>query len=192
MKLIAALVFVLLAASAATFLITGLEHDTGEQAMRSSSPLDEAYDYYVQDMHATRFAADGRAISQLRAGRVTHFPDGDRAELQAPAFTSFDGEAWQVSAATGTLVPDAQRNEDRLELEGKVELRKPLTQGDFIELSTSALTVYVASEEASSEVPVELRMRGSRLNGSGMQARLAENYINLNDSHGTHEPATRP
>ena len=94
--------------------------------------------------------------------------------------------------ATGTLVPDAQRNEDRLELEGNVELHKPLTQGDFIELSTSALTVYVASEEASSKVPVELRMRGSRLDGSGMQARLAENYINLNDSHGTHEPATRP
>ncbi|HEY0962370.1 MAG TPA: LPS export ABC transporter periplasmic protein LptC [Pseudomonadales bacterium] len=191
MKFVFALVFVLLAASAATFFIAGLEGDAEGQATRSS-PLDEAYDYYVQDMQATRFTADGSAASRLVAQRVTHFPDGDRAELVAPAFESFDGDAWQVSAMTGTLVPDTQRDEDRLELDGNVALRKPLANDDFIEISTSTLTVYVGSEEAFNDVPVELRMRGSRLNGTGMQARLAENYLHLNDGTGTHEPATRP
>lgn len=191
MKLVAALVFVLLAASAATFFVTGLEGDAPAQEARTS-PLDEAYDYYVQDMRATRFAADGSAVSQMRAERVTHFPEGDRAELVQPRFMSFDNDAWQVSASTGTLSPEPARDDDRLELAGTVELRKPLANGDYIDVSTSALTVYVASEEAFSEAPVELRTRGTRLNGNGMQARLAENYIHLNDSNGTHDPATRP
>jgi LPS export ABC transporter protein LptC len=190
-RLIAALVFILIAASAATFFVTGLESDADVQAVRSS-PLDEAYDYYVQGMHATRFAADGSAVSRLRADRVTHFPDDDRAELVQPDFASFDSDAWRVSASTGTLSPDAQRGEDRLELDGNVKLRKPLENGDLVEVDTAALTIFLASEEAQGTSPVELRTRSSRLNGNGMQARLAENSFQLNDGNGTHVPATNP
>ncbi|MDY6981682.1 MAG: LPS export ABC transporter periplasmic protein LptC [Pseudomonadota bacterium] len=189
MKLVAALVFVLLAASAATFFVTGLEGDAPTQETRTS-PLDEAYDYYVQNMRTTRFAADGSAVSQLRAERVTHFPEDDRADLVQPEFMSFDDDAWQVSASTGTLSPEPARDDDRLELAGTVELRKPLANGDFYEIDTSELTVFLASEEAFSEAPVVLRTRNSRLNGNGMQARLAENEVQLNDGNGTHVPAT--
>jgi lipopolysaccharide export system protein LptC len=191
MKLIAALVFVLLAASAATFFVTGLESDGAAQEARTS-PLDEAYDYYVQDMRATRFTADGNAVSQLRAERVTHFPEDDRAELVKPNFASFDNDAWQVNARTGTLSRDAQRDEDRLDLAGDVELRKPLANGNFVDVDTAELTVFLTTEEAYSDAPVELRTRSSRLNGVGMQARLAQNYVQVNDGNGTHVPATTP
>lgn len=189
MRLVAALVFVLLAASAATFFVTGLEGDIDTQEARTS-PFDEAYDYYVQDMRATRFSADGSAVSQLRAERVTHFPEGDRAELVQPRFMSFDDDAWQVSARTGTLSPEPARDDDRLELAGTVELRKPRANGDFYNVDTTQLTVFLASEEAYSDAPVELRTRTSRLNGNGMQARLAENIVKLNDGNGIHAPAT--
>lgn len=192
MRLVAALVLVLIAASAATFFVTGLDDSSGDAQESMSSPLDEAYDYYIVDMRATRFAPDGTALSELRAGRVTHFPEGDRAELVEPRFASFDEDAWRVSASTGTLRPEPERNDDRLDLAGAVELRKPLDNGDFLDIETTELTVYVASEEAYSDAPVTVRTRNSRLNGNGMQARLAQNYVQLNDGNGTHVPATTP
>jgi LPS export ABC transporter protein LptC len=124
--------------------------------------------------------------------RVTHFPEDDRAELAQPDFVSFDNDAWQVGARTGTLVRDTQRDEDRLDLAGDVKLRKPLSNGDVVEVDTSELTVFIDTEEAYSEAPVELRTRSSRLNGIGMQARLAQNIVKVNDGNGTHVPATKP
>lgn len=149
------------------------------------------YDYYIQNMQTTRFGADGQAVSQLRAERVTHYPDGDRAELQAPGFTALGtvSDAWQVSAATGTLVPDAESAGERLELQGRVVLNKALARGDFLEVRTTALTVYPDAEEAVTAAPVSLQTRDTRLESTGMRVLLATDYIKLNEGRGTHDPA---
>jgi len=193
-NLVAALFLILVAGTGAVYFTARGERDGGTAASSNASPLDEAYDYYVQDMRATQFDGQGQAISELQAERVTHYPDGDRAELQAPAFHSFgvNSDAWQVSAETGTLVPDTERGEDRLELAGAVQLYKPLAGGNFADLRTTELTVFTDSEEAASAAPISLQMRDTRMDGVGMQARLAENYIKLNNGTGTHDPATRP
>jgi len=193
-SLLPALILILAAASFATFYIADIERDDTAAAAPRSSPLDEGYDYYVQGMRATRFGSDGQAVSQLRAERVTHYPDGDRAELNQPAFDSFGSvnEVWQVSATTGTLMPDIERGEDRLELAGDVNLRKPLESGDFINIRTTALTVFTTSEEVTTEAPFNVQMRNSRFNGVGMNARLADNYIQLKDVNGTHDPVSTP
>ncbi len=188
------LVFLLLA-GVGVALITG-EMSRGEADVATSgpSPLDADYDYYIQDMRATRFGSDGQPVSQLTAARVTHYPDGDRAELQAPAFKAFGGEndAWQASAATGTLAPDAERAEERLDLQGDVALYKPQALGDFWDVQTSALAVYLTTEEAATTAPVALQTRNTRVDGVGMRALLAENTIQLNDGKSTHDPAQRP
>lgn len=192
-NLLLALLVIMVAGSGAVYFSAG-ERDEGAAAATGTSPLDEDYDYYIADMHATRFAGNGQAVSELQAARVTHYPDDDRAELEAPAFRSFgaDSDEWQVKAQTGTLTPDPERNEDRLELAGAVELYKPAPSGNFADLRTTALTVFVDSEEASSSAPYELRMRGSRMNGTGLNVRLTENHFQLNDGTGTHDPAARP
>lgn len=192
-NLAVAFVLIFLAGAGAVFVTTRGELEATTEST-GTSPLDQDYDYYVQDMRTTRFNGAGQPVSELQAERVTHFPEGDRAELQMPAFKSFGVEsaAWQVNAETGTLAPDAERAEDRLELEGEVRLYKPLNGGDFADLRTTALTVFTDSEEARSEAPVALEMRGTSMEGVGMRARLAENYIQLTDSKGSHDPATRP
>lgn len=193
-NLFVALLLIIAAGAGAVYFTARSERDAATTADEGASPLEQGYDYYAQDMRATRFDRDGQPVSQLQAERVTHYPDGDRAELEEPSFKSFgvDSDAWQVSADTGTLAPDAQRPEDRLELAGRVELHKPQPAGDFIHVSTNALTVFPGAEEATTAAPVSLQMRDTRMNGDGMEARLAENYFHLNNVTGTHDPAPRP
>ncbi len=59
-------------------------------------------------------------------------------------------------------------------------------------MSTPALTVYTDTEEALSTAAVALRTRDTRMQGIGMRALLAEDYIQLNDGNGTHEPKPLP
>jgi LPS export ABC transporter protein LptC len=188
------LIFILLAGAGTVFFMTERQRGTGLDVADTASPRAADYDYYINAMRATRFDSDGRPVSQLRAERVTHYPDGDRAELQAPRFTAFGdtNDAWQVSANAGTLAPDAGRAEDRLELQGEVELHKPMADGDFVDVRTSALTVFTTSEEAIANVPVSVQMRGFRLESGGMRALLADDHFQWKDGKGTYDPTTRP
>ncbi len=164
-------------------------------AETSTSPLAADYDYYIQNLQTTRFGSDGRAVSELRAERVTHYPDGDRAVLEAPRFTAYGepGSVWQVGAETGTLTPDAKSGEERLELNGEVVLEKALTAGDFLEVRTTALTVFTGTEEAETAQPVTVRTRNTRLTGTGLRALLAQQRLELlNDVRGSHDPTPLP
>jgi lipopolysaccharide export system protein LptC len=188
-NLFVALILILAAGTGAVFLASNGTRDTAA-TRAATSPLDEGYDYYVQNMRTTRFGSDGQPVSQLQAERVTHYPDGDRAELQAPAFKSFGvgTDAWQVSASTGTLSPDAERAEDRLELEGDVQLYKPVAREGFFDIRTSALTVFTDTEEVTGDAPVTFQTRGSRAESAGVRALLAEDSIQLTDGNATHDP----
>ncbi len=194
MKNLLPLLVLLFAGIGVALFMGELERGDNAAVVADLSPLEADYNYYIEDMRTTRFGSDGQATSQLTASRATHYPDGDRAELQAPELKTFGDEnnAWQVSADAGTLVPDAGRSEDRLDLQGDVELHKPLAGGDFADVHTSALTVFTTTEEVTTTAAVALQMRNTRLEGIGMQALLAEDYFHLNDGKGTHEPAPRP
>lgn len=190
------LFFVLLAGVGGTLLIIrmGVEAESAALDADGSSPLDADYDYYIQGMQSTRFDSKGQAVSRLQAERVTHYPEGDRAELQAPGFTAFGAvsNTWQVSAATGTLSPNAERGEERLDLAGGVVLTKPLARGDNLEVRTAALTVYTGTEEALTTEPVTLGTRNTYTEGTGMHALLAQEKIELNNVRGTHDPTPLP
>ncbi len=188
-NLVLALILIVAAGAGAVFFASSGALD-GAATTATASPLDEDYDYYIQDMRTTRFDSGGQPVSQLQAARVTHYPDGDRAELQAPAFKSFGvgTDAWQVSASAGTLSPDAERAEDRLELQGDVQLYKPVAREDFFDIRTSALTVFPDTEEVTGDAPVTFQTRGSRVDSAGVRARLAEDDITLTDGNATHDP----
>ena len=168
-SLLLALLVILIAGSGAVFFAAG----GSDEALLASapSPLDADYDYYIADMRATRFGGDGQPVSQLKAERVTHYPEGDRAELQAPEFRTFGAsrDPWQVTATTGTLAPDAAQATDRLALAGEVLLHKPLDDGNFVDISTSELTVFVDTEEVISSAAVTIQTRDTRLDGVGQR-----------------------
>ncbi len=134
-RLLLPMLVLVLAGVGAALIVGETSRSDAPSVTAGTSPLEANYDYYIQNMRSTRFGSDGQPVSQLTAERVMHYPDGDRAELQTPRFKAFGGEndAWQVSAATGTLAPDAERREDRLELQGDVALHKTLAAGNFVD-----------------------------------------------------------
>jgi lipopolysaccharide export system protein LptC len=161
----------------------------------ADSPLAADYDYYVSAMRTTRFSADGQPVYRMQATRLTHFPDGDVAVLEAPEFLWYGEEAqpWQVNAGSGTLRPDAERSEDRLDLQRQVLLRREAADGNFLEIRTEELTVFPAAEEALTAAPVNVLTRTTRLESTGLRALLAQDRIDLlNDVRGTHDQTPLP
>jgi lipopolysaccharide export system protein LptC len=191
MQRVTAFALVLAAAFAALVWMQERAARRDESVAAPKSPFDAPYDYYVSGLRSERFDGDGELRSRLEAARVTHYPDGDRAELQAPRYTAFgrDGGVWQVGADTGTLAPDAQRGEDRLDLLGAVELRKPLASGGALQIRTTALAVFTGAEETVTDAPVSVRTPDTTLAGTGLQALLAEERIRLlHEVRGSHDP----
>jgi hypothetical protein len=60
-----------------------------------------------------------------------------------------------------------------------------------VDVRTSELTVFVATEELISAAPVTIQTRDMRYEGVGMRL-LAEDYFKLNDGKGTYVPAPKP
>lgn len=122
------------------------------------------YDYFISAMRTTGFSAAGQPTYHLTAGRVTHFPEGDVAILEAPDYTRImaDGAPWQATARQGTLSPDPERNEERLELQGDVLLQHGTTAAP-LQARADHLTVFPASEEAATDAEVILDTPGTQV-----------------------------
>jgi len=144
---------------------------------------DQDYDYFISAMRTTGFSAAGQPTYHLTAGRVTHFPEGDIAIMEAPDYTRImaDGTPWQATARQGTLSPDPRRNEERLELQGDVLLQQGTTAMP-LQARADQLTVFPASEEAATEAEVILDTPGTRLESTGMKAFMAQDKIELSDN----------
>jgi len=144
---------------------------------------EQDYDYFVSAMRSTGFSASGEPTYHLTAGRVTHYPEGDIAILEAPDYTRImaDGAPWQATARQGTLSPDPVRNEERLELQGDVLLHQGTPTSPLV-ARADHLTVYPASEEAATDAEVILDAPGTRLESSGMKAFMAQDKIELSEN----------
>lgn len=175
-------------------LLDRAQNDDSIAALVESSPLAENYDYYITGMNTTRFLASGQPEYRMQAARVTHYPDGDIALLEEPRFYWYREQAqpWQVEARAGTLAPDPQRGEDRLELTGEVLLNQSAADGRFMEVRTETLTVFPAFEEILTAAAVNLRTQDSSIDSIGMHAWLEQNRIKLlNDVRGTYDQTAR-
>lgn len=166
------------------------DRDPGDEAALAAE-----YDYYITGMRTTNFDGLSAAVtSQLEAQRVTHYPEGDRSILEAPRLLSFQsqGNTWQVTAEHGTLHPDPERGDERLDLRFQVDLQQP-GSSTAPRLLTEALTVFPGREEAYSDQAVTLILRGMQMDGIGMQAWLADHRIRiLEDVTSTYEQTPAP
>lgn len=144
---------------------------------------EQDYDYFISAMRTTGFSAAGQPTYHLKAGRVTHYPEGDIAILEAPDYTRImaDGAPWQATAREGTLSPDPRRNEERLELQGDVLLQQG-TSAAPLKVRADHLTVFPTSEEAATDAEVILDTPGTRLESKGMKAFMAQDKIELSEN----------
>lgn len=148
------------------------------------------YDYFISAMSTTGFTATGEALYHLAAERVTHFPEGDVAVLETPAYTriAHEGSPWQVTALQGRLEADAGRNEERLELQDEVLFVQQPAGSAPLQIRADRLTVFPASEEAATDAEVILDASGTRLESRGIKLHMAQDKIELpGNVRGSHE-----
>jgi lipopolysaccharide export system protein LptC len=176
------------------FVLERSGNDEVGTATAAASALARDYDYYINDMSTTRFTATGQTAWHLQASRVTHYPDGDIAVMEAPRFSYQDEAAapWQATADTAMLFADTERGEDRIELQGQVLLRQAPADDNFLEVRTALLTLFPDSHEARTDAAVELLSPDSRITGTGLQAWLDRKHVKLlNAVRGTYDQPAR-
>ena len=183
--------FILLSLAVITVVMLGRVMETATDApVPIDALLQENFDYYITGMSTTHFDAEGKPAYRLEATRVTHYPETDMAKMENPHFVYFREETmpWELTAVTGTLSKDPTRNEDHLELFDNVVVRRPMSDGKLLVVTTAALEVFPDSKEVNTESPVTLEAGGSHLESTGMRAFLNEEKIELQTAvRGFHE-----
>lgn len=146
-------------------------------------------DYYLTGFRIHRYQGSGAPRQTLTGSRLDHFPGTDTADVTGPRvdYRPAGAPAWRMRAEHGTL---AQRT-DLLELDGDVRLHRPATaDSSELLLLTPQLTYDLNAEIAHTERPVRLLSPGSRLDATGMTARLAEQRVQFHhDVRARHDPA---
>ncbi len=174
--------FILAGLAVITIVLLNRETDTATEPPETIDVApQENFDYYISGMRTSQFDATGKLTYKLEAARVTHYPDTDLAKLENPHFFYFENAAgpWELTATSGNLSNDPQRNEEHLELFDKVVILKPMTDGDIVTVTTENLDVFPDSKEVNTESPVTLETKGSRLESTGMRAHFNEEQIDL-------------
>ncbi|MCW4151626.1 LPS export ABC transporter periplasmic protein LptC [Halomonas sp. 18H] len=143
-------------------------------------------DYYIEDLRATRYDAQGRPHQQLQAPRLSHTPVDDVTRLQSPTLRLRDdsGRHWTASADRGRLDSGGAP----LSLTGNVRLEAPQ---EHWQLTTRSLHYNADTAHAWSEAPVTLRQAVQRMQAERFDAWLDDNRVRLTDNvRGHHPPAT--
>ena len=154
-------------------------------------------DYYLEDFTTRRFDAGG-ALEYVVSGRtLSHFPDDDRSEVDAPRVELHRADGrWRVSAERGRLDTDPDvftlLGAVRLEREGTPpdEAGAEAEAGAALTIRTSDLSLGLDSNELATDAAFEIVSPGWRLAGVGLRSRIDEGkLVLLSDVTGTYDAA---
>lgn len=173
------------------YLLVSATDNPVDIASRTAELRQAEYDYYMNSIDNTVFAADGRSEYRIRADRLTHYPVGDIAVLDAPVFHFYEegsGQPWRITAATALIDTDAGRNEQRVQLDTDVVIHRVDESGRTLDIHTEFLTVYPDSKTLDTNRAVRITSPGSLVTAIGMTGDLNTRLIHLlSDVQGNHE-----
>ena len=148
----------------------------GPEAPADSIPSGEA-DAYMIDARIDQYSQAGDLQHQIIAKRLNHNPRTDLVTLVAPAVRFKDkesGGAWEVTSATGRILPRGEGKDQAVELIDQVEANKPGPGSRFISIKTNSLTLYPDRQYAETDDQVVIVNERSRTSAHGMRAYLDE------------------
>ncbi|MDT8896386.1 LPS export ABC transporter periplasmic protein LptC [Halomonas sp. I1] len=143
-------------------------------------------DYYLEDVEATRFDAEGRPHQHLVTPRLVHTPVDDVTRLENPdvRLRDNDGRRWLARAEKGRL----ETGGNPLVLAGDVHLEAPEERWH---LTTRTLHYDADTGHAWSDTPTTVSQPPQSMRGQRFDAWLHDNRVRLTDNvRGHHPPAT--
>ncbi|MDR5859621.1 LPS export ABC transporter periplasmic protein LptC [Halomonas eurihalina] len=143
-------------------------------------------DYYLEDVEATRFDAEGYPHQRLDTPRLVHTPIDDVTRLENPdvKLRDDDGRHWTARSEQGRL----ETGGNPLILSGDVRLEAPR---EHWQLSTQRLHYDADTGHAWSDTPATLSQPPQSMQGDRFDAWLHDNRARLTDNvRGHHPPAT--
>lgn len=124
-------------------------------------------DTIIENFKLERFDAGGALRSRMLASKLTHYPDDDTADIEAPSM-SFIQEGRSTTFRSEHAVADNRQKS--LLMIGKVRGERPAS-GDLPgqTLKTDELTVWTDDEIARTRHPVSFTHGNARLDGIGAE-----------------------
>ncbi|MDZ7830040.1 MAG: LPS export ABC transporter periplasmic protein LptC [Halofilum sp. (in: g-proteobacteria)] len=155
--------------------------DTTREPERDAAPTaaaEELPDYYFTAFRIERYTMPGPPAQVLRGQRLEHYPINNTADIEQPRVVHQPADAplWRIRGDSGTLYENA----DLVELHGNVRLLRPASDSvRAFTLLTPSLTYAMQAEIARTEQAVQMRSPGTRVEATGMTARLAQGEVDL-------------
>lgn len=155
-------------------------------APRESQPQspEQGPDLYMEGADISQFDEHGALRYRLRAARVANYPARHVTELDAPRLTLFEQQPspWTVSAKEGFIhheVGAESGSGEIVELIDDVKLERRVREGEFIEVTTSKLTLYPQRKYAETDEAVMIQSHTGRTTAHGLRADLKAGQLSL-------------
>jgi LPS export ABC transporter protein LptC len=143
-------------------------------------------DYYLEDFTTRSFNADGALAYELHGRSLAHYPDGDRSEIIAPEVMLHRPRVrWQIESARGqfiqktgvfTLQGDVRIRRDPA---GIANLARRSVEAEPVEIRTSELSVFTATNDVHTDQPVEIIAESWQLRSVGLQSSIDAGKLQL-------------
>ncbi len=144
---------------------------------------EEEPDFYMEGADISQFDELGQLRYRMRAERVAHYAARNVTELAAPHLILFEEQRtpWEVSSIGGTIHHEVGESGSRevVELVDEVKLERHAPEGDFIEVTTNALTLYPERKYAETEEAVIIESHTGRTTAQGLSADLEAGQLTL-------------
>lgn len=172
-------------------LLDSATDDAPDEGAEDALLPDQDYDYRLTGVDNTRFDLEGNRSWQMRAARLTHYPEPDHTLVESPDVVIFREEEppWFIKARSGRVNAGPDGRPHSVELAGDVELRHADEQGRELNIYTDFLTLYPDTRTAGTDSLVRMETEGARLSALGMAADLNSQHIQLlGEGRGIYDP----
>lgn len=141
----------------------------------------QAYDYFMTAVNDQHLDLEGNVQYHLIADRLTHYPNPDISNIEAPDITIFrESKApWRITAMNGRLLIDTESMLDRVELSDNVVIHSVDKDGQPLDIYTEFLILYPDTKRLSTDREVRFLAPGIENTSLGMTADLNINEINF-------------
>lgn len=125
-------------------------------------------DFVVENFSATRVGLDGAPRYTLSARRMTHYPDDDTTELDAPRLVSFQGPRVNMTATSKTALLSS--NGENAYLSDDVRLVR-VAYADKSELTMRTTWLHVIPDDniAKTDKPVQIQDANTLITSVGLE-----------------------